>query len=125
MHMEDEIAVPHHYETNALTDTKVTPRSDIMIPAKADMEVTLPATSYTKVTPPVDAKVTILASIELFVHTNDWFLGGPNVSFVLTVYGNHVAFRLWQIKLCICYAELDFIISDTLKITGVFTLFVT
>lgn len=49
-----------------------------------------------KVTPLVEAEVTAPASTKSYVHTNVWFLGGPNYYFVFTRYADHVTFRLWQ-----------------------------
>lgn len=54
-----------------------------------------------KVTTYVDVEVTAPTLRELFVQTNEGFLGRPNDCSVLTGYANYVAFKLWYGHVCI------------------------
>lgn len=94
-----ETEVTHHSEMEALTTTEVTPQTFTEVPTTSDVEVT----------PLVEIEVITPASIELSIHIDKGFFGELDDYFVLTKYVNHVAFRLWQRDVCICYVELDFI----------------
>lgn len=78
--------VPHPFETQALSIDEFTLNTTTKAPTTDDMDVTSP----------VEIDVTSMASKELCVQTNGWFLGGISECSVLIRYADNVALNLFQ-----------------------------